>query len=304
MKKGIDVSAWQGSINWEKAKKEIDFAIVRLGYGKKTQDKWARHNITELNRLGIPYGVYWFSYAYTMEMARAEAQSVIKYLKEFGAKLSYPVYFDWEYASRDEAKKNGVTVSNTLLRNMAITFCEEIKAAGYYPGIYANPDYINSYFGEEIFEKYDLWLAHYTSNKKREAKLWQYSDSGKVSGISGGVDMNYCYYDYPAEIRKEEPKEEPKKTVEELVEEVLEGKWGNGNARKKKLTEAGYDYNAVQAAVNKKVEESKQVYYTVKNGDTLTKIAKQYKTTVSKLVNLNNIKNPNVIHTGQKLRVK
>ena len=304
MKKGIDVSAWQGSVNWEKAKKEIDFAIVRLGYGKKTQDKWARHNITELNRLGIPYGVYWFSYAYTMEMARAEAQSVIKYLKEFGAKLSYPVYFDWEYASRDEVKKNGVTVSNTLLRNMAITFCEEIKAAGYYPGIYANPDYIDHYYGKEIFEKYDLWVAHYTSKTSREARLWQYSDKGKVSGISGGVDMNYCYYDYPAEIRKEEPKEEPKKTVDELAEEVLEGKWGNGNTRKKKLTAAGYDYDAVQAAVNKKVEESKKVYYTVKSGDTLTKIAKQYKTTVSKLVKLNNIKNPNVIHTGQNLRVK
>lgn len=296
MKKGIDVSKWQGIINWEKVKPEIDFAIVRLGFGDKILDDKAKRNITELNRLGIPYGVYWFSYAYTMEMARNEAKSAIKYLNELGAKLSYPVYFDWEYDSRKVAKENGVNVSNTMLRNMAITFCEEVKAAGYCPGIYANPDYIESYFGKEIFEKYDLWLAHYTAKKSMEANMWQYSSKGKVNGISGNVDMNYCYYDYPAAIAKDE------KAVEELVEEVLAGKWGDGNARKAKLTAAGYDYDKVQAAVNKKLE--KKVYHTVQRGETLSYIASKFGTTYTAIAKLNNIKNPNMIYAGQKLRVK
>lgn len=300
MKKGIDVSKWQGNIDWEKVKPEIDFAIIRLGFGQKTLDDKAKRNISELNRLGIPYGVYWFSYAYTMEMARNEAKSAIKHLKELGAKLSYPVYFDWEYDSRKYAKEHGVTVNNTLLRNMAITFCEEVKAAGYHPGIYANPDYVENYFGKEIFEKYDLWLAHYTSKKSMEVNMWQYSSKGKVEGISGNVDMNYCYFDYPANIAKVEVK--PKKTVEELVEEVLAGKWGDGNTRKAKLTDEGYDYDEVQAAVNKRLE--KKVYHTVERGETLSYIASKYGTTYTAIAKLNNIKNPNMIYQGQKLRVK
>ena len=221
IKNGIDVSTWQGKIDWEKAKPEIDFVILRLGFGQNTLDKQAKRNISELNRLGIPYGVYWFSYAYTVEMARNEAKSVIAYLKEMGAKLSYPVYFDWEYDSRKTAAKNGVNVSGTLLRDMATAFCEEVKAAGYYPGIYANPDYIDNHFGKAIFEKYDLWLAHYTTNTSREAKIWQYSSGGKVSGIDGSVDMNRCYFDYPATIGKDEPGES--KQPEEVPESKSEG---------------------------------------------------------------------------------
>ena len=219
--KGIDVSSWQEKVNWDKAKDEIDFAIVRLGFGQKSLDKQAKRNISELNRLGIHYGVYWFSYAYTVEMAQNEAKSVIAYLKEVGANLSYPVYFDWEYDSRKTAAGKGVNVSNTLLRNMAVAFCEEIRAAGYYPGIYANPDYINSYFGEEIFKKYDLWLAHYTDKTSREVNLWQYSSKGRVAGIDGNVDMNKCMVDYPAIIspKAEEPKKE--ETKEETKEESI-----------------------------------------------------------------------------------
>ena len=210
MLKGIDVSTWQGnSIDWEKAKKEIDFAIIRIGFGTGTRDNTAKRNIQELNRLGIPYGVYYFSYAYTEEMARKEAKNTIAYLTEFGAEPSYPVYFDWEYDSRDYATKQGAKVSNDLLRKMAVAFCEEIKAAGYYPGIYANPDYIKNYYGKEIFKTYDLWLAHYVSKTSYEANIWQYSSSGTVAGIKGGTDMNYCYVDYPAIIRGEQAESEP-----------------------------------------------------------------------------------------------
>lgn len=208
MLKGIDVSTWQGQIDWEKAKTEIDFAIVRIGFGTGTLDNTAKRNIAELNRLGIPYGVYYFSYAYTEEMARKEAKNTIAYLKEFGAEPSYPVYFDWEGDSRDYAKKQGVTVSNDLLRKMTVAFCEEIKAAGYYPGIYTNPSYIKNYYGTEIFKTYDLWLAHWATKPAYDANVWQYSDQGKVAGINGRVDMNYCYVDYPAIINGAQNEEE------------------------------------------------------------------------------------------------
>ena len=248
---GIDVSAWQANVNWEKAKTEIDFVIVRLGYGTNTLDKYAKRNISELNRLGIPYGVYWFSYAYTVEMARTEAKSAVAHLKELGAKLSYPVYFDWEYDSRNRAGKNGVTVSNDLLRNMATAFCEEVKSAGYYAGIYANPDYIKNHFGADIFKQYDLWLAHYVNSTSYQANVWQYSNTGKVAGINGNVDMNRCAVDYPSKIAGESKPTTVEKTVTQLAREVLKGKWGNGADRKNRLTAAGYDYNAVQKEVNR-----------------------------------------------------
>lgn len=208
MLKGIDVSTWQGQIDWEKAKADIDFAIVRIGFGTGTRDNTAKRNIQELNRLGIPYGVYYFSYAYTEEMARKEAKNTIAYLKEFGAEPSYPVYFDWEGDSRDYAKKQGVTVSNDLLRKMTVAFCDEIKAAGYYPGIYTNPSYIKNYYGTEIFKTYDLWLAHWATKPAYDANVWQYSDQGTVAGINGRVDMNNCYVDYPAIINGAQNEEE------------------------------------------------------------------------------------------------
>lgn len=204
---GIDVSAWKEEIDWDKAAQSVDFVIVRLGFGKNNADKWAQRNISELNRLGVPYGVYWFSYAYTVDMARNEAKYAAQRLKEFGAKLSYPVYFDWEYDSRNFAEKNGVKPTKALVRAMAEAFCEEIRAQGYYPGIYTNPDYINTFYGDEIFEQYDLWMAQYSSKANRDVRMWQYSSSGKVPGISGGVDMNRCYFDYPAVIFA--PEDEP-----------------------------------------------------------------------------------------------
>lgn len=227
MLKGIDVSTWQGnSIDWEKAKKEIDFAIVRIGFGTGTRDNTAKRNIAELNRLGIPYGVYYFSYAYTEEMARKEAKNTIAYIKEFGAKLSYPIYFDWEYDSRKYAEKQGVKVSNDLLRKMAIAYCEEIKAAGYYVGIYANPDYIKNYYGSDIFNKYDLWLAHHVSKTSYEANIWQYSSSGKVAGIDGKADMNNCYVDYPAIINGTQKPEEETTDGTEIPSHYDTGKAG------------------------------------------------------------------------------
>ena len=195
---GIDVSAWQGAIDWDKAAQVIDFAIVRLGYGKSTVDKYAARNISELERLGIPYGAYWYSYAYTVEMARNEARRVLAVMEELGARPSYPVYFDWEYDSRSYAQQQGVTVDSQLLQQMADAFCMELHNAGCYPGIYANPDYINNHYGADFIKAWDLWLAHYSHEGVGKAPLWQYTDAGEVEGIEGKVDCNICTVDYPA----------------------------------------------------------------------------------------------------------
>lgn len=288
IKNGIDVSTWQGMINWEKAKSEIDFVILRLGFGQKSLDKQAKRNITELNRLGIPYGVYWFSYAYTVEMARNEAKSAIAYLEELGAKLSYPVYFDWEYDSRDTAVRNGVNVSGTLLRNMATAFCEEIKAAGYYPGIYANPDYIDNHFGKDIFGKYDLWLAQYAASTNREANIWQYSCQGKVAGIDGNVDMNRCMVDYPSIIKaKEEPKAEVKEetkaepkgesTVNIELNVLRKGSEGEQvKALQRMLYALGYDLgeNPIDGKFGSKTDAAVRAYQK-KNGLTVDGVVGQ-----------------------------
>lgn len=162
-------------------------------------------NADECTRLGIPFGVYWFSYAYNVERARKEAQYCIEAIKPY--KLAYPVAFDFEYDSVSYAQKQGVTITKALASDMTRAFCDEIRAAGYTPIVYANPDYLSRYFDSDIAGRYDIWLAQWPknpdiNNPPRECAMWQYSNSGTVSGIDGRVDMNVCYRDYETEADK------------------------------------------------------------------------------------------------------
>lgn len=198
--KGIDVSKWQGVIDWEKVKADgVEFAILRAGYGQNNIDETFKRNADECTRLGIPFGVYWFSYAYNVDRAKREAQYCIEAVKRY--KLDYPIAFDFEYDSVNYAAKHGVTITKQLASDMTRAFCEEIRAAGYTPVVYANPDYLSRYFDTDIAERYDIWLAQWpknpdVNNPPRECAMWQYSNSGSVSGINGRVDMNVCYKDY------------------------------------------------------------------------------------------------------------
>lgn len=296
----IDVSEHQGKIDWEKARYHIDGAILRCGYGtdcEEQDDEQFKRNADECTRLGIPFGVYLYSYAKTVKAAQYEADHVLRLIKPY--KLSYPVYLDLEESN---------TAEGAVER--AIVFGDIIEEAGYWCGIYAN-----LYWWEMILkdglERFTKWVAQYYSKCEYTGSnldIWQYTDKGSVPGIKGSVDMNECYRDFPAEILDGKattatPAPKPaKKTVDELVQEVLDGKWGNGDDREKKLTAAGYDYNAVQDAVNAKLAKPK--YYTVQSGDTLARIASQFGTTYMALADLNGIKNPNVIYAGQKLRIK
>ena len=210
MKKGIDVSQWQGTIDWEKVKAAgVEFAMLRAGYGQGNFDPQYTRNANECTRLGIPFGVYWFSYAYTVEMAEKEADYCLKAVAPYD--LSYPIAFDFEYDSVDRAADKGVSVTKQLASDMARAFLNKIEANGYYGMIYANSNYLSQYFDADIPERYDVWLAQWPRNPAPTPKpaqaggMWQYSSSGAVDGITGRVDMNYAYYDYPSIIAKLSP---------------------------------------------------------------------------------------------------
>lgn len=198
MLKGIDVSEHQGRINWEQVKGHIDFAILRAGYGRNNIDKQFIRNIEECNRLGIPVGIYWFSYAWSVEMARNEAKYVLEAIKPY--KVDYPISFDLEYGTLEYAKKNGVTIGKRLATDMINAFCSTIEQAGYKAMNYANPDFINNkFYNNEV--NYPLWLAWYGVSEDRakayNPAMWQYSESGSISRIgTNSVDMNYCYEDF------------------------------------------------------------------------------------------------------------
>lgn len=305
---GIDVSEHQGIINWEVVKNQIAFAILRLGWtGNKnnhTLDTQFERNYNECKRLGIPVGIYVYNYCNSENTVISGANWVIEKLK--GKTLELPVYIDMEDASIKALGKGSLT-------NICIAFNTVIEKAGLWAGVYANLDWFNNYLNkEELKRRYTCWIAHYTSGNEKykgEYDIWQNSSRGRINGISGNVDTNYMYRDLInqiAGINKPTAQKPIKKSNEEIADEVIAGKWGNGigenEPRRVNLTNAGYDAQIIQSIVNQKLQVSQ--YYTVKSGDNLTKIAKMYGTTVNQLVSWNNIKNPNLIRIGQKLRVK
>ena len=193
---GIDVSEHQGRINWDAVKASgIDFAILRVGFGAPSfggrVDYQFNRNISECERLGIPYGVYIYSYAWDDQQAADEASMVINYLSGHNPRL--PVYYDLEDNSIiADGRQAG-------LASRAQVFCNSISAAGFKPGIYANLNWFNSILTDSVFKSssWDHWIAQYNPrcDYTGNYSFWQYSSSGKVSGINGNVDMNYAYVD-------------------------------------------------------------------------------------------------------------
>ena len=204
-KRGIDVSYSQGEIDWETVKNSglVDFAMIRAGYGQGSLDDFWLRNVQECTRLKIPFGVYWFSYAYSPERAKREAQYCLGAIAPY--KLNYPVAFDFEYASADWIATKGVTLTKTLATDMARAFLDTIKAGGQRPMLYTNADYLSRYFDASLTEDYDVWLAQWPagtpnlSRPPRECGIWQYANDGVVPGITANVvDLDAAYIDYPA----------------------------------------------------------------------------------------------------------
>ena len=193
---GIDVSEHQGRIDWNAVKASgIDFAILRVGFGAPSWggrvDYQFNRNISECERLGIPYGVYIYSYAFDNQQAADEASMVIDCLSGRNPRL--PVYYDLEDKTIiADGRQSGIA-------SRAQIFCNKISSAGYKPGIYANLNWFNNILTDPVFKSgsWDHWIAQYNSqcHYTGSYSFWQYTSRGKVSGISGNVDMNYAYVD-------------------------------------------------------------------------------------------------------------
>ncbi len=321
---GIDISVYQKGINLATAKKEgVKFAILRAGYTgygngvSKAKDTEFETHYKNAKNNGLGVGAYWFSRATTYENGKAEAEYMYKNCLK-GKQFEYPIYIDVEdtyYQSK---------AGKTAITNAIKGFCEYLEGKGYYVGVYANSNWFKNYIDASIPTKYDCWVANWgTANPSTPTHgLWQFGGETnmiRTNKIAGYVcDQNYAYKDYPSimkkcglngftatkEVNKVNTSSKPKKSVEEVAKEVIEGKWGNGEERKKKLRAAGYSYTAVQNKVNELMDKPKTITYTVKKGDTLGEIAAKYKTTVSKIAKDNNIKNVHIIYIGQKLIIK
>ena len=192
-KKGIDVSEHNGTIDWNKVKADgIEFAIIRCGYGQdmvSQDDKQWEHNVSECERLGIPYGVYLYSYADTVEKAASEAQHVLRLLE--GHNPTYPVYYDLE----DRVTE---ALSASMKGQVAKTFCDAISAAGYSVGIYSNLDWWTNKLTDPVFDNpnWSKWVAQWSSTCSYTGTydIWQCSSEGRVDGIGNGqtdVDLNF-----------------------------------------------------------------------------------------------------------------
>lgn len=188
---GIDVSEWQGDIDFDKVKKAgCEFVIIRIGFsdlGKVTMDAKFKQNLERAKAAGIDTGIYLFSYDNTEETARASAQWVIEQLA--GTKLELPVVFDWE----DFGQFQTYEMSFIGLNKMYDAFADELKSAGYDCMLYGSKNYL-----EKIWTDTDtrpIWLAHYTdkTDYKGPYIIWQASSIGKIDGISGAVDLNILY---------------------------------------------------------------------------------------------------------------
>lgn len=204
--KGIDISKWNGDIDWGKVKEaDIKFAIIRAGYGSNTIDKKFKQNIENAIKNDMIIGIYWFSYAYTDEMAIKEAEMCYKTIKPYKKHIKLPIFWDFEYDSVNRANGKGVHVTKESCSSMADNFCKTIEKLGFKSGIYTNIDYSRRYFTQEVLDKYYTWIAQWTSECTYKGKyiLWQKSANLRIGGIV--FDLNYLYYNrYEGDINEED----------------------------------------------------------------------------------------------------
>ena len=314
-KRGIDISAHQGNINLAALKNQIDFVIIRVGYGVSgTIDDKFKRNADLCKLLGIPFGFYWYSYALDESGARKEADHVIKAIAPYKDSYSYGVWFDMEDA--DGYKRKHGMPSNSTLRAMCAAFCKKVQDAGYYTGVYASSSWFNNQLNGSELDKYDKWTAQWptsggkqtglnTNPNKRNSSLWQFTSQARFSGYNGYLDANYAYYDYPSLVGNvvpapSTPDSSISGTTLELVERTMNGEFGDGDARKSAL---GDRYNEVQeminhitsASANTLAEETKNGKYG--NGETRKIVLGSRYTEVQNIINGSNNSNNSSTYT-------
>ncbi|HMM05313.1 MAG TPA: GH25 family lysozyme [Clostridiales bacterium] len=198
---GVDVSFWQGSIDWQQVKADgIDFAMIRAAgrdsaTGVITTDSWFERNIKGAQAAGLKVGVYIFSQAITVQEAEEEADYMLRLLAPYD--LDLPVVIDYEFRSGHTGRLAEANLTKTMATNNVLAFCNYVSSRGYIPMLYANTDMLNNYLNkDDILANVDLWYARYGDTPYITGfALWQYSNSGKVNGVSGNVDCNFSFVD-------------------------------------------------------------------------------------------------------------
>lgn len=265
--RGIDISRWQGDFDLGRAKSEgFEFAIIKAGGGDDGlyQDSKFERNYSVAKSLSMPVGAYFFSRALSAAEAVREADYFAGILA--GKQFELPVYMDVENARQIGLGKRAVT-------DIVKAFCNRMEDLGYWVGIYSSLSYFADRMYDNELQDYAHWVAQWSTELSYPAGnvcgMWQYGGetnyirSNQVAGQT--VDQDYMLIDYPTQIKATgrngfgktaAPAPAPvpvRKSVDQLAKEVLAGEWGNGQDRVNRLTAAGYDYDAVQAAVNNSV---------------------------------------------------
>lgn len=194
----IDVSEHNTVTDWRAVKADgIEGVIIRAGYGRGNVDKKFREHITGALAAGLYVGIYWFSYAYSVDMAEAEAYYCMNTVSDAVSweDISLPIFWDFEGDSMSFANKRGVDVSRETLADMAVAFCDALETEGHMSGIYANLDYEKRYglLSAAEYAGYSVWYAQYNYTMDTSVPspdMWQYTSGGQVNGIKGNVDMN------------------------------------------------------------------------------------------------------------------
>ena len=213
---GIDLSQHNVVTDWNEVAKNVDFVILRAGYGKEFSqiDKKFEEYYAECKKRSIPVGCYWYSYAKSKAEAEKEAEVFLKTIK--GKQFEFPVYYDVEEYAIFKLGKKAVS-------EIITAFCEKVEKAGYFTGFYSNPNFLHNVVNDAVKSRFTLWLAHWdTKNPYCDYGLWQKSAKGNISGISGNVDINVCETDFTSQIKalgfngfsKNEAETEIKITVE------------------------------------------------------------------------------------------
>ena len=322
--KGLDVSEFQGIIDWEQVKAAgYQFAMLRAGYGFNTVDAQFHRNASECNRIGLPIGAYWFCYAVSPETAASEADGCLNTISSH--RFDYPICYDIEQASVDYAAGQGVNITPSLATEIVKTFCNRIETNGYYAMYYSNKNFLNTYLPADLPQKYALWYAYYTSQfDGTDCGIWQYTSQCSIPGISGNVDLDDGFIDYASVIKEAglnhldgnapspDPSPSPSPSPDYVTYVIQSGDTLSGIAQRFGTTYQAIaslnglsDPNLIYAGQTIKIPENNtsSQTYTVQSGDTLSGIAQRFGTTVNAIASLNGISDPDLIYAGQILQI-
>ena len=218
---GPDLSYHNGNVDIKRVRDAGCGRVgIRAGYGKDNVDQKYVANALACHNLGVTVLLYWFSYAYTVAMAAAEAGYAIAQAAKYWK--CCPIAFDFEYDSVNYARKNGVAITKALATDMAIAFLHRVKEAGYIPVIYTNRDYLRNYFYMDriaaALGTVYVWYARYMSalpeGEEDIADVWQYSSTGRLAGVTGNVDMNRFYTDFGGDTVKADREDKPNLNIQ------------------------------------------------------------------------------------------